>query len=396
MAIGRRLLRRKPPARPSGLAEVDSTPRSTPVAEAPDPPLQPQRQRREPRPLSHHPLVRGGTYAWAILGVLLLSVTVLFAIGRLTVVVVPLVLALFPAAVLAPPTQLLKRRGLPDAVAALVILLAALGLLAGLSTLLTPQVASQLEDLSEQLETGYRQARQFLESGPLGLDPVPVDDMIANARDRLAAEGGEVGSRVLEAGIVVLEGFTGLILGLFALFFYLKDGEKIAGWLRSLFPRRARADVRQIGDRVWFTIGAYIRGLLVIGLVDATAIGIGLVVLRVPLALPLAVLVFFGALFPIVGAFLAGTVAVLVALATNGLPAALAVLVLILVVQQVEGHLLTPILLGRATALHPLAVIAALTAGGILLGVLGAFLSVPLTASAARAIGYLREERTPS
>nr|MBA2730123.1 AI-2E family transporter [Euzebyaceae bacterium] len=125
-------------------------------------------------------------------------------------------------------------------------------------------------------------------------------------------------------------------------------------------------------------------------------IGIGLVVLRVPLALPLAVLVFFGALFPIVGAFLAGTVAVLVALATNGLPAALAVLVLILVVQQVEGHLLTPILLGRATALHPLAVIAALTAGGILLGVLGAFLSVPLTASAARAIGYLREERTPS
>ncbi|MDQ3708970.1 MAG: AI-2E family transporter [Actinomycetota bacterium] len=394
MAIGRRLLRRKPPARPSGLAEVDSTPRSTPVVEAPDPPLQPQRQRREPRPLSHHPLVRGGTYAWAILGVLVLSVTVLFAIGRLTVVVIPLVLALFPAAVLAPPAQLLKRRGLPDAAAALIVLLAALGLLAGLSTLLTPQVASQLEDLSEQLETGYRRARQFLESGPLGLDPVPVDDMIANARDRLAAEGGEVGSRVLEAGIVVLEGFTGLILGLFALFFYLKDGEKIAGWLRSLFSRRLRADVQQIGDQVWFTIGAYIRGLLVIGLVDATAIGIGLVVLRIPLALPLAVLVFFGALFPIVGAFLAGTVAVLVALATNGVPAALAVLILILVVQQVEGHLLTPILLGRATALHPLAVIAALTAGGVLLGVLGAFLAVPLTASAARAIGYLRE-RTP-
>jgi predicted PurR-regulated permease PerM len=335
--------------------------------------------------------VRGGTYAWAVIGVLLLSVIVLFAIGRLTVVIIPLVLALFPAAVLAPPAQLLKRRGLPDAAAALIVLLAALGLLGGLSTLLTPQVASQLEDLSQQLETGYQQARRFLESGPLGLDPVPVDDMIANARDRLASEGGEVGSRVLEAGIVVLEGFTGLILGLFSLFFYLKDGDKIAGWVRSLFPRRAQADVQQIGDRVWFTIGAYIRGLLVIGLVDATAIGIGLVVLRVPLALPLAVLVFFGALFPIVGAFLAGTVAVLVALATNGLPAALAVLILILVVQQVEGHLLTPILLGRATALHPLAVIAALTAGGVLLGVLGAFLSVPLTASAARAVGYLRD-----
>ena len=412
MAIGRRLLRRKQHAQvdsapqpttevgrarsstetgraPQATADVDSAPQPTPVAEAADPP--PHRLRREPRPLSSHPLVRGGTYAWAIIGVLLLSVIVLFAIGRLTVVIIPLVLALFPAAVLAPPAQLLKRRGLPDAAAALIVLLAALGLLGGLSTLLTPQVASQLEDLSQQLETGYQQARRFLESGPLGLDPVPVDEMIANARDRLASEGGEVGSRVLEAGIVVLEGFTGLILGLFSLFFYLKDGDKIAGWVRSLFPRRAQADVQQIGDRVWFTIGAYIRGLLVIGLVDATAIGIGLVVLRVPLALPLAVLVFFGALFPIVGAFLAGTVAVLVALATNGPGAALAVLILILVVQQVEGHLLTPILLGRATELHPLAVIAALTAGGILLGVLGAFLSVPLTASAARAIGYLRE-----
>ncbi|MBA2530346.1 MAG: AI-2E family transporter [Euzebyales bacterium] len=341
-----------------------------------------------------HPVVRLGSFAWALVGVLALSVAVAFVVGQLSIVCIPLVLALFPAAVLAPPATALKRRGFPDAAAALVTLLGFIALMALVFRLLTPSVAGQLEDLSASLEEGYAQARRFLESGPLGLDPVPVDDVIENARDRLASEGQELGTRALEAGIVVLEGFTGLVLGLFALFFYLKDGPKIAAWVRDLFPRRFRGDAHEIGDRVWFTIGAYIRGLLVIGLVDATAIGVGLVLLRVPLALPLAVLVFFGALFPIVGAFLAGTVAVLVALATQGLPTAVAVLVLIVVVQQVEGHILAPVLLGRATELHPLAVISALTAGAILLGVLGAFLSVPVAASAARAVGYLRD-RTP-
>nr|MBA2578793.1 AI-2E family transporter [Euzebyaceae bacterium] len=155
-------------------------------------------------------------------------------------------------------------------------------------------------------------------------------------------------------------------------------------------PRRARADAEAIGARVWFTIGAYIRGQLVIAVVDAVLIGLGLWIVGVPLALPLAVLVFFGGLFPIVGAVAAGIVAVLVALATGGLTSALIVLAIVVAVQQVEGHLLAPIVLGKATELHPVAVIAALTAGAVLLGVLGAFLAVPIAASATRAVGYLR------
>lgn len=347
-----------------------------------------------PRKTTASPLVTAGRKAWALVGLLVVAVLAAVVVRELSVVVIPLVLALFPAAVLVPPAQALKKRGVPDALAALLVLVGGILLFILLFRVLTPSVASQLGDLGERLEQGYAQARRALRTGFLGFDPVPVDELIANAQERLSEQGEELGSRILEAGILVLEGFTGLIFGLFALFFYLKDGAKIAGWIRDLFPRRFRRDVHEIGDRVWFTIGAYIRGLLVIGLVDATLIGIGLLILRVPLALPLAVLVFFGALFPIVGAFLAGTIAVLVALASGGIPAAIAVLVLIVVVQQLEGHILAPILLGRATELHPLAVITALTAGAVLLGVLGAFLSVPVAASTARAVGYLRT-RTP-
>jgi predicted PurR-regulated permease PerM len=350
-------------------------------------------EHERPRPILDQALVRAGVVAWSLVGLLLVAVAVGAVLSQLSVVIVPLILALFPAAVLVPPTVALRRRGVRPALAASIVLLGAVALLAGLISVLTPAVAGELGGLAQSLEEGYVQVRGWLASGPLHIEALPLDEMLEQFTARATDGSGELGRQVLEAGSLLVEGVAGLALGLFALFFYLKDGARIAGWLRDLFPEGVRADVQGIGDRVWFTIGAYIRGLLGIGLVDAILIGGGLLVLRVPLALPLSVLVFFGALFPIVGAFLAGTVAVLVALATNGLGAAVAVLILIVVVQQLEGHILTPLLLGRATSLHPLAVIAALTSGAVLLGVLGAFLSVPIAASVARGLAYVRQRR---
>ena len=342
------------------------------------------------RRLADRPLVRAGVIAWSILGLIVLAYGGLLLLARLSVVIVPLVLALFPAAVLMPTVTRLRQRGVPPGVAAATVLVLALGLLVALFSALAPAVAGELAGLAEQVDVGYSQIRTYLENSPLGIQTLPLDEAIERVRERLTEEGGDVGGRLVEAGTAVAEGFAGIALALFALFFYLKDGARIAGWVRSIFPAPARRDVDAIGTRVWFTIGAYIRGLLVIALVDAVLIGGGLFALRVPLALPLSVLVFFGALFPIVGAFLAGSVAVLVALATKGVATALLVLALIVIVQQLEGHILTPIMLGRATSMHPLGVIASLTAGGLLLGVLGAFLGVPIAASIARAIGYLR------
>ena len=350
---------------------------------------------RRARRLTDQPLVRAGVVSWSVLGVGLILFAAALLLRQLTVVVVPLVLALFPAAVLVPPTNALRRRGVPSGLAALIVMIVGIGLLVGLFSALTPVVAGELGGLAEKLEEGYSQVRRYLENSPLDLHTPTLNQALEQFQEAASEEGGELGGRLVEAGGVLVEGVAGLAFLLFALFFYLKDGDRIAGWIRDLFPAGIRADVQGIGDRVWFTIGAYIRGLLVIGLADALLIGVGLLVLGVPLALPLAVLVFFGALFPIVGAFLAGTVAVLVALATNGLGAALAVLVLIVVVQQLEGHILTPIMLGRATELHPLAVIASLTTGAVLFGVLGAFLSVPVAASIARAVAYLRNRADP-
>jgi putative heme transporter len=348
-------------------------------------------------PLSAHRLVRAGAYAWATIGVLALVVLAVIALERLYVVVVPLVLALFPAAVLTPLTRRLVDRRVPPAVAALLVLLGTLGLIVALFSLLAPQVRQELGNVGTSIQQGYMRVEEFLGSGPFGLDPIPLDRLIAQGREQLGRAEG-LGGRALEVANVVIEGFAGLVFLLFALFFYLKDGAKIGLWLRNLFPEPAQEDAARIGGLVWGTIGGYIRGQLLIALVDATFIGIGLFALRVPLALPLAVFVFFGALFPIVGAILSGAVAVLVALAVGGATKALLVLALIVAVQQLESHLLAPIVLGRTTQLHPLAVISALSAGAVLLGVLGAFVGVPVAASVARAIEYLRhkEQYLPS
>jgi putative heme transporter len=295
--------------------------------------------------------------------------------------------------VLAPLVERLKNAGFPPALAALVTMLGVLGALVGLGFALAPQVAGQFEGVGEQLRAGLDAVDRFLLAGPFGLDPIRMEDLITRVREQLAAGGAGLGSGVVSAVTALTEGLAGFVFGLVALFLYLKDGARIATWLRNLFPPHLQADAGEVGIRAWQTVGAYVRGQLFIAFIDAVLIGIGLWIVGVPLALPLTVLVFFGGLFPIVGAVLAGAVAALVALATNGLAMALIVLAIIIAVQQIEGNLLAPVVLGKATELHPLATLAALTAGAVLLGVLGAFLAIPVTASITRAASYLRQRR---
>lgn len=343
--------------------------------------------------LWHRPFLRGGLYAWAFLGL----VGALIVLGRVaaavSIVVIPLVLALFPAAVLAPMVARMTRRGVPAGIAAALAILATFGILVGIGFAVAPSVSEQFEGLGEQFSAGFDQIEQFLASGPFGLDPIRMEDLVERGREYLAKSASNLGSGVVDAVTLVTETVAGLFFGLFALFMYLKDGPKMARWLRTLFPDPMQDDAAQVGVLAWQTIGAYVRGQLIIAVVDAVLIGIGIVVLGVPLALPLILLVFFGGLFPIVGAILAGFVAVLVALATTGLTTALILLAVIVVVQQVEGDVLAPIVLGKATELHPLVSLAALTAGAVLLGVLGAFLAIPVTASLTRAFSYLRRQR---
>ncbi len=346
------------------------------------------------RPILERPTVRLGILSWSLVGIVLVLTGLFLTVREVAVVVVPVVLALFPAAVLYPATERLRRLGMPSSVAALIVLFGTIGIVVGIVNLLAPSVAAQLEDLGAAVADGYEQLESFLAGGPFGLDPINLDQLIERGQDMLTSGEGELGTQALEVAVLVFEGFTGTILLLFVLFFMLKDGPKMARWARDVFPERLRPDAEVVGGIVWTSVGGYIRGQLIVAFIDAVGIGIGLAILRVPLALPLAVLVFFGGLFPIVGAAVSGSVAVLVALATGGPTKALLVVALVIGVQQLESHLLLPLILGRTVSLHPLAVILALAIGGILLGILGAFLAVPIAAAISRAVGYLRH-RTP-
>jgi putative heme transporter len=341
-------------------------------------------------PLTESRLVRSGVAAWALLGVVGVAVLAALVVFELRLVVVPLVIALFPAALLTPLVTRLERAGAPPALAAAVVLLGFLAGLVGVLGAVGWIVAGELGQVLDTLESAYDDIRAWARD-TFDASLPPLDQLRQTVGEWASGEQG-LQARATSAATTTVEVASGILFGLLALFFYLKDGDRIAAWVVSLFPRSVRGDVAVIERRVWHTLGAYFRGQILIAAVDAVFIGIGLLLLGVPLALPLSILVFIGGLFPIVGAFVAGGVAVLVALADGGVGLALAVLGLNIAVQQIEGNVLEPLIMGRATELHPLAVIAAVTAGGLTLGILGAFLAVPVTASVARTVGYLRDD----
>lgn len=334
-------------------------------------------------------LVQLGRRAWAALGVVGVAVVAAVVIDQLSVVVIPVVLAAFPASLVGPLATGLRRRGVPGVVVALG-LLAALGLIVALVLwLLVPRFAAQLPALADALVRGVEDLEGVIAWASLPWDVEGLDDVARQAFDALADEDDLVG-RGLGAVWAVVHTVTGLLLALVALFFYLKDGRRLWRGILDLLPARWQAETDELAGRIWWTLGAYMRGQLLVALVDAVFIGLGLVLLGVPLALPLAVLVFLGGLFPIVGAFVSGLVAVLVALADQGLTTALLVLAIVVVVQQVEGNVLEPLIMSNIIALHPLTILLAVTAGGLTLGILGAFLAVPVAASIARVVDHVR------
>jgi len=342
-------------------------------------------------PLLQRSTVVAGIYAWSFVGLAIVTLGVLYVLQFFGVVVFPLILALFPAALLVAPTRWLKRY-MPDALAAVLVLLGFVAVFSALVAVLIPSVMQELTSeggIVEQLETGFAQVQQFLADGPFGFQPVQVDDILQQAQEQIAG-AAQLAPQVLSAAGALVEGFAGLLFGAVALFFYLKDGESIGNFLRDLFPERWRPDAVQIGKEAWETVGGYIRGQLIVGLVDGVLIGIGLAIIGVPLVIPLAVITFIGGLFPIIGATVAGIIAVIVALATGGAGDAIITAIIVLAVQQLEGDVLAPIVLGRATQLHPLAILTALAAGGVVGGILGAFLAVPVAASVVRAVGHIR------
>jgi putative heme transporter len=250
----------------------------------------------------------------------------------------------------------------------------------GIIALLAPAFVAEVQELGPTVSTGLEDLFGFVER-TFGYDESEIQDLIDQGLQQLQGRSGALAGQLAAAGGAIVQGLTALALAIVLLFFFVKDGEQIVAWILARTPDAHRDTVRATGRRAWAALSGFIRGTALVALVDAIGIGVGLAVLGVPLVLPIAVLTFFGAFIPVIGAFIAGLIAVLVALAATGeITTALLVLGLLVVVQQVEGNVLQPFIMRRAVALHPVVILAALTAGGLLIGIIGAFLAVPVAA----------------
>ena len=330
-----------------------------------------------------------GAWAWRIILFIATAYLLIRVLGLLRVVVIPVIVALLLAALLEPVAGLLRKRGVSRSVSAALVLVTGLVVVFGGLALIVQTFISQFDTLSGQVADGIGEVQRWLANGPLHVSQTQLSDGLDRLRESLTANQDRLTSGALSTATTLGEVLTGFFLALFTLFFFLRDGRQIWTFLCRLLPRTARVPTARAGHYSWHTLVSYVRATVLVAFVDAAGIGIGLAILRVPLALPLAALVFLGAFIPVVGATLSGAVAVLVALVTVGPVKALIVLGIVIAVQQLEGHVLQPLIMGRAVALHPLAVILAIATGVVVAGIVGGLVAVPLLAVLNTALRYL-------
>jgi predicted PurR-regulated permease PerM len=343
-------------------------------------------------PVRPFTLARAATFTWRSLVVGFGVVVVTLVLSRLRLVVLPVIIALLLTTILQPLVEALVRRRIPRFVSTWLVLVLGIGSLVALGFALAPSIASEFGDLGDTLQEGRAQVEEYLASGPLGLDGADLEGYIERAGEELSGRSSQIASGVLAGAVLAFELVAGLLLVLVLAFFFLKDGDRFTSFALRQVRAEHRDVVRAVGVRAWDAATGYVRGTALVALVDATIIGVGLLIIGVPLVLPLALLTFFGAFFPIVGAVLAGVLAALVTLVTNGVTPALIIAGVIVLIQQIEGDVLQPLVMGKAVRLHPLVILVALTAGGVLGGIAGAFVAVPVTAVGATVGNYMRTQ----
>lgn len=355
---------------------------------APDPP-----SASEPSvtsdPGAADPLAKLRRVALACLYLLIIGVTVWVigqAAARLSVVVVPVAVALLLAALFAPAVTWLHNRRVPRGLAAAAVLLGGLAAVGGLVYFMVATLIDGLPDLGARLDESYRQLRDWLTNGPLGLTGDQLDRMLEQGKDWVSRNQSQLASGALGVLNTATNMLAGLVVVVFLLIFFLHDGARMWRGTTEFLPEPLRTRTRHAGERAFHDLRSYVRTTLVVALIDAVGIGLGLWITGVPLVLPLSALVFFGAFIPIVGAFVSGLVAVLIALVSQGFVVALIVIGVVLLVQQLEGNVLEPLLMSRSVRLHPVAVLVAIMVGVELAGIVGALFAVPLLAAVRAAV----------
>src|SRR5688572_18470310 len=318
-------------------------------------------------------------------GIVLLA---LFA-KRMMVVVIPVIVALLLATLLAPLAHWLCARKVRPALASALAVALAFVVFLGLWGLVIPPFVSQVPDVVENVQQGAGQVADA--AAPLGVSDREVQDAIQKAREQL--KGGQAAGTLLSGAMLLVQWLAAVILIVVLTFFFIKDGTQIRDWTVDLFAEPRRPVLRDISERAWNALATYVQGVFLVATIDAVLIGIVLLIVGVPIAFPLIVLTFLAAFFPIIGSVLAGAAAVLVALVSGGVVDAAIVLAAIIAVQQLEGNVFYPMVVGKRLQLHPVAILLALTAGGVLAGVAGAFLAIPVAAVVSAVLDYMRTRR---
>lgn len=319
-------------------------------------------------------------WSWRILLIAALIALIGFLVVQLRLIVIPVLVSMLIAALLLPLVDLLHRNRWPRWLAILAALVGLIVVIVGLVYLAASQISGQFDGLRQQSMTAYENFRTWLVEGPFQMTERQLDGYLADAGRAIQQDSQVILSGAFRFGTTLGHIVAGALIALFSTLFILIDGKGIWAWIVSVFPRRARPAVDGAGTAGWHTLRNFVRVQILVATIDAIGIGVGAFVLNVPLAIPIAILVFLGSFIPIVGAIVTGVLAVFVALVYNGWLVALILLAVVLLVHEVEGHVLQPLIMGTAVRIHPLAVVLVVATGTMLAGIPGALFSVPLTA----------------
>lgn len=319
-------------------------------------------------------------WAWRLLVIAAAGALAIWLLRYFSEITVPVAIALLGTALTVDAVNWLQNRGLPRLLATFIVVIVMLAAFFGMLALVGQQLSTQVAELRANVVEGISQVQDWAKTGPLNLTDDQVQQWVDSAKASIESSDTSVLARVSEVGTTLTHVLAGFFIALFSSFFFLYEGERIWGWVVALFPRAARGRVDSSGHTAWASLTAFVRATVLVALTDAIGIAVGAWALNVPLTFAIGVLVFLGAFIPIIGALLSGMVAVLVALVAQGPWTALAMLIVVVIVQQIESHVLQPFLMGRLVAVHPLAIIIAIAAGVTVAGVVGALIAVPLAA----------------
>ena len=303
----------------------------------------------------------------------------------------PVLLAILVSTVLYPISAWLRSKGFPRSLAAVSTLLGLIIVFCGVFAAMAPVVTSQSQTLINQAEDGINQLTEMVEKSPIDIQSDQLQSVLQDVVKFAKGQASTIATGVISGFSMASSIVVAALIMLFVTFFIIKDGDKFLPWLRKYTGNSTGWHVTELGARIWKTLSGFIQAQAAVAMVDAVLIGLGLWVLQVPLALVIAVVTFFASFIPIIGAVTAGALAVIIALVSNGLTNALLALALIIIVQQVEGNLLQPLLQSKAMGLHAAVVLLSVTVGSTLAGIVGAFLAVPVAATIAVVVRYHAE-----